>query len=182
MDDSLEKKLLLNLKKGDAGAFEIIFFKYNQRLFNFCFRFFSSKEEAGDLVQRVFISLWEQRDMLDPERPVSSYLYGIARNLVYQEFRKSVFKEALNRKIIKEAEISEDSGYREIFFDDLKEVLAALIEQLPGRQKEIYKLSREEGLSYTEIASRLGISENTVDTQLRRALSFLREKYSNLYR
>jgi RNA polymerase sigma-70 factor (ECF subfamily) len=81
----------------------------------------------------------------------------------------------------KKEDVHEESAYQEIFFGELKEILHSVVEQLPSRQKEIYLLSREHGLSYFEIATRLGISENTVDTQLRRALSFIREKYRQHY-
>lgn len=181
MDSVPEKKLLLNLKEGDASAFEEVFFRYNQRIFNFCLRFIRSNDEVEEIVQRVFVALWEQRDTINPEKSVSSYLFGIAKNLVYQEFRKKVYREAALRKMEKKEDVHEESAYQEIFFGELKEILHSVVEQLPSRQKEIYLLSREHGLSYFEIATRLGISENTVDTQLRRALSFIREKYRQHY-
>ena len=172
-----EKTLILCLQRGSITAFERIFSLYHKGIYNFCLSLHQSSDCAEETVQKVFVALWEQREQVDENNPLGSYLYSIARYMVYQEFRHQVYKKAafdhFTYNLIDTNEPTKD----DILFNELLTFLESLIERLPERQREIFKLSRFEGLTYKQIAEQLNITENTVDTQIRRALKFLRDKY-----
>ena len=177
----VDENLILGLKKGDISSFESIFSLYNKRIYNFCLRLQHSSHDAEETVQRVFVALWEQRITLNEKQSLTSYLYSIARYIVYQDFRQKVYKKAAFESLSLKSAVFNESTKDEVLFLELLNFLDSIIEKLPERQKEIFKLSRYSCMTYKQIAEQLNISENTVDTQIRRALEFLREKYKTHY-
>ena len=176
-----EKALILSLQEGCVPAFNTIFSIHHKRIYNFCRHLYQSSDEAQETVQRVFIALWEQRLQVDENKPLAAYLYTIARYIVYQEFRKQVYKKAAFDHFILNSIDLNESTMEEVVYNELLSFLKSIIETLPPRQREIFKLSRFSGLTYRQIAEYLGITENTVDTQIRRALAFVRHKYEYHY-
>ena len=136
----------------------------------------SSPSDADDIVQRVFIKLWIHRDKVNPDKSFASFLFVIARHEAIDQLRAAIgrklylFGDAAMRDL-QIVETEEEDTHRE-----LEEKVNMLIEGLPDRRRQIFKLSRFEGLSYKQIAAKLGITENTVDTQIRHSLKFLRDK------
>jgi RNA polymerase sigma-70 factor (ECF subfamily) len=102
--------------------------------------------------------------------------------MVYQEFRQQVYKKAAIEYFILNSSGSNESTKDDVVYNELKLFLESVIGSLPKRQQEIFKLSRFSGLTYRQIAENLNITENTVDTQIRRALEFVRNKYKFHYR
>ena len=86
-----ESDIISGLCNGSKKAFEKIFFRYHQLIYNFCLRLLSSHDEAEEIVQNVFVALWEQRSRLDVSKPVLPYLFSIARYMVYSELRQQVY-------------------------------------------------------------------------------------------
>lgn len=170
--------VLFRLKQGDEDAFESIYWKYNSWVFNFIHSLLFDKSLAEDLTQTVFLKIWEKRESIDPELGFDSYLFAIARNLVYKETENRLKSELLS-DTLKEYSANQDSLTEEnIDADSLREYINNLIEKLPPSRRQIFQLSRHAHLSNKEIASRLSISEKTVETQLYRALRFLKQKLS----
>lgn len=177
-----EKTQISNLKKDDSVSFERIFTLYHTRIYNFCISLHQSPDDAAETVQKVFVALWEQRQMVDENKPLGEYLYSITRYMIYNDFRRKVYKQAAFDHFSLNSSEKNDSTKDEVLFDELLAFLESQIERLPERQREILKLSRYEGLSYRQVAQKLNITENTVDTQIRRALDFLRNKLENHYK
>jgi RNA polymerase sigma-70 factor, ECF subfamily len=177
-----EKTQISNLKKDDSVSFEKIFTLYHRRIYNFCLSLHQSPDDAAETVQKVFVALWEQRQMVDENKPLGEYLYSITRYMIYNDFRRKVYKQAVFDHFSLNSSEKNDSTKDEVLFDELLAFLESQIEKLPERQREILKLSRYEGLSYRQIAQKLNITQNTVDTQIRRALDFLRYKLENHYK
>ena len=177
-----EKSLILDLQKGSISVFELIFSRYHKRIYNFCLHLCQSPYEAQETVQKVFVALWEQRVQVDENKSITSYLYTIARYMVYNEFRQQVYKKAAFDYLIVNSSDFTNTTKDEVLYNELLSFLESVIERLPERQREIFKLSRFKGLTYRQIANQLNITENTVDTQIRRALKFIRIKYSTYYR
>lgn len=176
-----EKTLILSLQKGSIPAFEKIFAVYHKRIYNFCKSLHQNSDEAEEIVQRVFVALWEQRSQVDENKPLASYLYTIARYMAYQDFRQHVYKKAVfDHFVINSIDLNEATK-DDVLYNELLSFLESVIERLPERQREIFKLSRFSGLTYRQIADNLNITENTVDTQIRRALEFIRDKYKTHY-
>ena len=177
-----EYELIVKLHKGEEKAFEKIYSLFHRQIYKFCLNLHKSDEEARETVQKVFVALWEQRRQVDENKPLATYLFSIAKYMIYQDFRKEVYKKAAFDHIINNSNYTTDSTKDEVLFNELLSFLESLIERLPERQREIFKLSRLKGLTYRQIAGQLNITENTVDTQIRRALEFVRNKYNSHYR
>jgi RNA polymerase sigma-70 factor, ECF subfamily len=176
-----EKSHILELQKRTIPAFEKIFSLYNKRIYNFCVNLHQSSSEAEETVQRVFVALWEQREQVDENKPLASYLFTIARYMVYQDFRQKVYKKAAFDYFVLNPKDLSESTKDDVLYNELLSFLETVIVKLPDRQREIFKLSRFSGLTYKQIAGKLKITENTVDTQIRRALDFIRDKYKTHY-
>lgn len=181
MDHSVDKHIIARLKSGNVEAFRSIFNMFSTRIFYFCNKLLPTKEEAEDIMQKTFMALWEQRELLDENKDILKYLYSIARNNTYQAFRKHL---AIQDSISEQNNInklSQNNTEEQIDFSETQNIIFKIIEKLPPKRKEIFKLSRIEGLTYREIAAKLNISENTVDTQMRKSLEFLRKQYLMYY-
>jgi RNA polymerase sigma-70 factor (family 1) len=170
-----EQTLVVGLKSGDSKAFEKLFRKYNQKLYNFCYRILRSKPDAEGIVQNTFLTIWETRQILNENLPFSSYIYKIAQNRVFNELRKRVNRRYYTEYLVEYNERLENTTEKSILFTEMEKTIHDLINSLPHRRREIFLLSRDEGLTYKEIAVRLEISENTVDTQIRKTLDFFRQ-------
>ena len=181
MSQTDEKSLIFDLQKESIPAFERIFSLYHKRVYNFCRRLHQSSDDAKETVQRVFVALWEQRKQVVETKSIASYLFSIARYMVYQDFRQQVYKQAAFKHLILHSFDFNESTKDDVLYNELLTFLESIIERLPKRQREIFKLSRLSGLTYRQIADQMGITENTVDTQIRRAIQFIRDNYKSRY-
>jgi RNA polymerase sigma-70 factor (family 1) len=168
------------LIEGDRCAFSTIFERYHSLLYNYSYKKIQNKEEAQDVVQHVFVSLWEKRANLPASVTLSAYLYTAVRNRSFDLFaRKKVQYKYLNT--LKEPSfICSDTDFllRE---NEVKSLIEKEIEALPTRMQEIFKLSRMNKLTNKEIAELLDLSTHTIDTQIKRALKVLKSKLGPLY-
>lgn len=175
----VDKKILERLNKGDESAFESLFWQYNSHIYNFVLSILYDKSLAEDITQTVFLKIWETHERIDPEQGINAYLFTIARHLVYKETEKKlIFEQASD--VISSSSVDDDSALeKQMEANSLRDYILQLIEELPPARKMIFSLSRFEHLSNKEIATRLSISEKTVETQIYRSLQFLREKLSS---
>lgn len=171
----MNSQILRLLREGDEKAFEYIFHHYYNQIYTFVLNTLFDKTFAEDITQSVFISIWEKRETIDTETNIAPFLYTIARNQVYRQTEQLLLKykyeQYQQQKVQENTDIEADINSR-----FLENILSELIEKLPSDRRRIFLLSRKENLSNKEIASRLQISEKTVETQIRRSLIFLREK------
>lgn len=167
--------LLLSVKNGDEVAFELVFYRYKGKLYDFIRRSLPADQDVESMVQDIFTKLWINRQQLDPTKSLNAFLYTVARNEIYGQLRKVLVR----RKYMEELSFSASSSGlttgHQIEYDELTRFVSQLVKKMPEKRREIYELSRNEGLSYKEIAQQLGISENTVDSQIRKALDYLKE-------
>jgi RNA polymerase sigma-70 factor, ECF subfamily len=169
-----DRELLTLLQKDDTIAFEKLFKLYHKRVFAFALHLLPSSSQAEDIVQNVFMAVWNQRKTIQLTTSFITYLFGITRHMVYDFIQRKIQQEAFVEYTL---ENNSEYGFiteEEVIFHELEEQLKKLIGELPERRREIFRLSRIDGHSYKEISEKLGISENTVDTQIRHALSYLR--------
>lgn len=163
------------LKKGDMAAFDAIYNKYCHKLYQFVIRYLKQEEDAEEIVQEVFIKIWESRAKIDVHASFESFLFTISYNSTISLLRKRV-SESKSKEYLKSVQQIQNatSVVDELQYNELNKKVQSLLEQLTPRQKEIYSLSREEGLTHKEIAERLKISENTVKNHLVSTLKFLK--------
>jgi len=170
------KSIINGIIKGEVKAFDKIFEIYNQKLYQFAKSILKNREDAKDVVQEVFVRIWQNRNEIKEYSTFKSYLFTIAYNIIVDHFRKRL-KDKKYKDFL-EANINEvdSSQEKHIEFSDLNKLYEHAVEQLPPRRKLIYKMNRNEGLTYDEIAERLNISRNTVRNQMAKTLEFLRKK------
>jgi len=170
-----EKNILKRFKIGDPEAFDQIFEKYYRKVYAFSLSNFRNKEDAEETVQDVFYNLWKDRAKLKELNDLEAWIFSICFNIIRKHFR-SLAVEKKHLKVFTESYLDSDNSTDiEVEYRDLLEKTDEIIEKLPPRQKSIYLLSRKESMSNLEISMKLNISVRTVDNQLTRAKSFIRE-------
>ena len=174
-----DRQLTDQIKNGQTHAFDQLFDRYSQRLYRFSKSWLKNNEDAEGIVQEVFFRIWKKRDELNEKKSFQSFLFSIAYNLIVDQFRQRVKDQKYEQFIIKQAQQNYLNPGDELEYKELKKQVGKAINELPERRKEIYKLSREEGLSYKEIANRLHIKSKTVENQINLALRYIRKQLGN---
>jgi len=174
MDLNDDKELYAKLKQGNGPAFKVLFQKYYAFLCHYATQFLHDREMAEETVQELFVHLWEKRESLSIESSVKNYLFRSVRNQCLNQLQKQKIRKQYASKVIESAqqEIDPEQSFLEV---DLMELIEKSIESLPPRRQEIFRLSREQGLKYQEIADQLNISVKTVEAQMGLALKHLRD-------
>lgn len=179
-NDKSNTELIKLLKNGDMSAFDIIYKKYSRRLYGFVFRYIKQEADTEEIVQEVFMKIWQSRDEINIYSSFESFLFTIAHNATVNLLKKKATEQKYVEHIKSLQRINETYELTdEIHYVELKQKFQYLLNELPPRQKEIFQLSREEGLSNKEIADKLGISLQTVKNHLVTTLSFLKRKLDN---
>jgi len=170
-----DKELFLAISNGSHEAFHQFFDAYEKRIYGFLYKMLRSHEEVQELSQVVFMKIWENRATKNLDCSLEAYVFTIARNCVFDSLRQRVRKLLFEQQLIDNFNVSED-GDASLIDKDLKKHIDNLITHIPERRREIFKLRYEKDLSYKEIAKQLGITENTVKTQISHSLNYLREQ------
>jgi RNA polymerase sigma-70 factor (ECF subfamily) len=177
---SIESGLLKELKKGDHEAFEKIFEHYSKPLFLFSLSYLKSKEAAEDIVQEVFLKIWNNRKEIKTDRSFHAYLFTIALNAVRKYFNNLSRSNELKHNILfdfssMKPEFDDRSGYQALL-DKLDE----LIRQMPQKRREVFIKKKIEEKSLKEIAEELNITTKTVEYHITEAMKFLKEEFEKL--
>jgi RNA polymerase sigma-70 factor, ECF subfamily len=174
-----DDELMQEIKADNMVAFDILYRKYSKRLYKFGYSILKSQEESENLIQDVYLSLWENRDKVEKDISVKYYLFTIAHNSAISMIRKKTRESQFIEYLRSLQENVEEPVNMELEYNELTNKLDEIIKGLPDRQKEVYLLHRNEGLKYSEIAARLDISVNTIENHMSRALKTIREKLGN---
>ncbi|WDF67067.1 RNA polymerase sigma-70 factor [Sphingobacterium oryzagri] len=173
-----------NLAKGSEEAFELIYNYYSPRIFSFIDRMLHLPDLTEELVQDIFINLWQRRDHLEQLTNPSAYLYQMASNKVLDYQRSIARRRPILDYVIAQQNVSSIDTEERIIYKETLLLLTEAIDMLPAQRREIFKLSRHEGLSHNEIAEKLGLSKSTVANQIVAALKHIRihlEKNSDMF-
>lgn len=177
-----DKKLLEEFRKENLEAFEL-FFRTNQpQLVSFANRFLDDWETARDIVQEIFLHLWENKEKLDITVSLRSYLYSAVKNQCVNTIKHKVVEQKYSSSVaaqFKEMEINYYQATEESFQKMSATELANKIEQsistLPEQCRLTFELSRNKGMKSADIAKKMDVSVRTVETQIYRALKVLKE-------
>lgn len=171
-----ETKLILDLQNNSSEAFRILYDSYAPRLYGFVFNLTKSSYLAKEIVQETFIKIWEKRSDLRTDASFKSYIFTIAKNHILNSFRNQLLiNELISYDLqMNDLKISESNTEKQAELNDLVNYIEKIKQLLTPRQKQIFELSREKGLSIEEIAEALNISERTVKNQLHLSLQTLR--------
>jgi RNA polymerase sigma-70 factor (ECF subfamily) len=174
MNQLEEKTLFNNIKQGDEIAFEQLFKTYYSHLCLFATKILADNNSAEEIVQDFFVKLWEKRKEIFIDSSLKNYLFRSVKNLCLNHIKHNHIKIQHAKRVISEAETNQ---YNDNFIEiNLIQEIEESIESLPEKRREIFRLSREEGLKYREIAEKLNISIKTVEAQMGLAIKSLREK------
>lgn len=176
------QELVLLIQMDDRIAFYNLYERYCRRLHGFVLRYIKQKEDAEEIVQEVFVKIWVSRNKIDAYSSFDAFLFTIAYNTTISLLRKRTNEKKYLEQIkaFQQPDNSPDL-IDEIHFNELNFQVQTLINELTPRQKEIFLLCREEGLTHEEIAKKLEISVNTVKKHMGNTIAFLKQQiYSNL--
>ncbi len=172
--------LMQLLREGDTKAFAELYERHWEWLSLQVLKILHSREDARDIVQEVFVSIWKRRMEIELKSTLTGYLLKSVRNITIRYLEKNItrnhYLQTLSDNFLTEA--GNPALYCE--YRELQHTVDGAVAGLPPKMREVYLLSRNEKMSYKEIACRLGIAENTVRKQLSNALKSLRASVSEL--
>ena len=170
-----DDQLLHRMADDDRSAFTTLYRRHWQALYPSTLRVIGCKEDAEDIIQEVFLSLWRRRKDLRLTGPLTAYLHASVKFRAISYIEKNItrrhYLDALNRTAANKTPLSPETLLQ---VKEALELIRATIGNMPPKTREVYTLSRQEGLSHREIATRLGISEETVKKHIQNALRLLR--------
>ena len=171
-----EVNLIKSLKKGDLKAFDALYRKYSKKVLFFTLGYLHRNEDAEDLVQEVFMTIWRKHKEIDTSRSFNSYLFTIAYNSIKKYFRNKVIERKHLNLFLEDFTGETNNTSSKIDFNELTDKVEKIVNTFPERRKEIFQLSRESHLSNQEIADKLNITKKTVENHITTSLKTLREQ------
>jgi len=175
-----DRKILKRFKEGDAEAFDVIYHNYSKKMFHFALGLVKDEDISKDLVQEVFVNLWEKRGQVDLNLNFDNYIFTIAYNSIRKYFRKKSIETKVIDHLVKNSPEIIESVDGTVIYNELLGLASKTIENLPPKRKIVYKLSRQDGMKIKEIASKLNISTRTAENHLVKALKHLKEELSGI--
>ncbi|WP_183565927.1 RNA polymerase sigma factor [Mucilaginibacter sp. SP1R1] len=169
-----EQLLLTKCSHGDAAAFKELYHRYKEFVFNVVYSRLTSTEDARDVTQDIFITLWTNREQLQHIKDFKIYLFVFSRNQVVSAYRKKNIRIKGENYLIEEIEQMAHSAEEYRFARELTGRIDHLVGQLPATMRSCYHMSKNEGKKNGEIADILHISEKTVRNNVSEALKRLK--------
>ena len=168
--------LINRLRKGEEAAYEMLFKEYYKVLTVFANKYIKDIETSKELVQELFVHLYERRETLDINSSLKSYLFRSVHNRCINFINAQKIRDKYAEHVNYTNNIAQNSLEEEVNLSELENALYKAIGELPPKCQAIFKLNRFEGLSNVEIADKLTLSKRTVETQISKALKILRLK------
>lgn len=174
IDEHIDEKLIAKFRDGDMIAFQKIYNSFCEPLYRFTYSYLKDSFEAEEIVQDVFLKVWEKRAEVDVQKSFKSYLYRITVNKIFNELKHRVVKQKYEQHALKFDHTTIETPESSIEFQELNTKLEQLLSKLPEQQRNIFIMSRWKGLPNAEIAENLNISIRTVENQIYRACKFVK--------
>lgn len=168
-----------NLREGSHKAFEMLFNEWYKPLCRYANSILQCEEEAEDVVQKFFCKLWDKHQQISIQTAIEPYLY----RSIHNECINTIKQKKVNANYILSAVDRSETNYektdKQLIINELENSIRDAIEKLPPRCKEVFLLSRYDGLSYAEISKALSITAGTVEIQIVKALRLLRKELND---
>jgi len=174
-----DKELTCLLQNSDELAFTEIYNRYWAKLFGVAANKIGSLDEAEEIVQDIFVSLWKRRNDLETISTLGPYLAVSVKYRVIKLLAKRSYQQKYSDYVQHIASLADDTTQQWLDFEELRSRLETFVAELPEKCRLVYRLSRESGFSQKQIATELGISEKTVEAHLGKALKTLRARLSS---
>ena len=176
MTDNLdETELIKRITNGDRKAFTIIYSRYLNSLYRYVYLFTKSKDVSDEIIQNLFIKIWEKRQTLVDVNSFKAYVYRSAKNMLLDEIKRSQVQTKVFLAIKPDTEINRDESDANIIYNQYLQIAQDAINLLPEKRKQIVELRIKDDLTLDEIAAQLFISKNVVKKQLYTGMQFIRE-------
>ena len=175
-----EFELLSEVQQGDEKAFEALFDIYKDKIYAFSYKILKSKDLADDIVIEVFAKIWKGREFIQPGLTFQAYLFKITKNHIVNFLNKASSDSRVQEQLLISVNYYRSSTEEEIIYNEYLTLAKQVINQMPKRRRQVFKLKTEQGMSYEQIASHLGVSKNTVKSHLTAATTHLRSVF-NMY-
>jgi RNA polymerase sigma-70 factor (ECF subfamily) len=169
-----EKQVITQVVTGDLSTFEMVFRDYYKPLVRYGTTFLKDSDEAEDIVQQVFVSLWEKRTQLDIHTSIRAVLYKSVQNACLNKIKHLKIRNNYTEELKATVAYEDSSDPAQV--NELNERIRVAMETMPEQCGRIFKMSRFEQLRYQEIADQLGLSVKTVENQMGKALKIVREE------
>ena len=172
--------ILQNLANDDKKALEDLFNYYYPRLYQFSKSFLKLEDGIDDILQEVFVKIWKNRANIRSSETFSPFIFTMTRNLLLNELRSRLSNQKIKEKILKFSVPDENYSFDKLEYGELKETVDQIVNNLPYKQREVFLLSRYEGLSHKEIAEKLNISTKTVEYHISQSINTIKNKLEQL--
>lgn len=170
-----EKSLIKQVASGDHKAFTILYMRYLHGLYRYIYLFTKSKETTEEIIQNVFVKIWERRDLLTGVNAFKPYLYRSAKNMLIDEIRRNQVEAKVLFLVKPDTEQSNETSDAQIIYTQYYQIAQNAIDMLPEKRKQIVELRTKEDLTLDEIAEKLAISKSVVKKQLYTGMSFIKK-------
>lgn len=165
-----------SLCQGDHSAWEEIYKKLYDPLTLFVYRILRSREDASDIAQETFIYLWQNLNKIDPEKSIKGYIYIIAKGLAHKCLRERAKADgSTSLSELPEPSVEDVSPDDIVMANEMKILIALALETMPRQRRQIFEMSRYEGLTNDEIAAKMKLSKRTVEIHIYRVTKELRD-------
>ncbi|GHU95156.1 DNA-directed RNA polymerase sigma-70 factor [Bacteroidia bacterium] len=171
----MKEDLTAQIKIGDQQAYEAVFKSWYEPLCAYACSLLHNMDDAEEVTQKMFCTLWDKRAMLDVQTSLKAYLYKAVHNACLNHIKHRKVRNMYQTEFLHSHEESDNRSSNLLIYSELELALQRAVEQLPAQCRAAFVLSREEQLSYPEIAERLHISRNTVENHISKALRLLRQ-------
>lgn len=182
MSDTIDVKqytdheLMFQMNCDNQNAFSEIYNRYWHSLFLHAYKMLGNEDEAKDVIQDLFISLWDKRKCLRLKTNLKAYLYFTTRNRVINHIRKHRISDLFINEIARGISLADTGTQRTLEEKDLIQIIDNEINNLPPRMRTVFELSRRKYLTHKEIAEKLGTSEETIKKQISNSLKILKQR------
>lgn len=173
-DDIITTEVLYRLREGDHESYKKVYLHWRKPIYKFVFNLTGSAEEADDITQEIFTVLWNYKSKIDPEKNIRSFLYLVARRMIYKSNRANQIREKYTDSVWM-SEKDDLTSYDIVVEKEAELLKQALLQRMPPQQRKIFEMNHHEGLSPEEIADRLGIKRESVYNQLSKARKEIRD-------
>lgn len=168
-----ETGLLLKIRQGDTKAFSCLYEQYEQPIYHFVLKYVRSSLLAEDITQEIFIKIWENRKRLDEVRTFKKYLFTIAKNHTLNKLKQSLYSAKTVDQLFTTLPKSTNNTSDDLQLKEYQLFIDKVIASLPSRTCKVFKLCREEGKTYEEAASTLGVSRHAIKNHMVSAMKKL---------
>src|SRR5688572_18836418 len=168
----------MEMVSGSEIAFEKIYHLYSPRLFAKLIRLVKVESQAKEILQEVFLKLWEHRSFIDPEKSFRSYLFKIAENKIYDFFRKAAREKTIESNLLALSTVDQCVTVENTADRNHLVLLRQAIEMLPPQRRQVIRMCKLDAKSYKEVSELLGISVSTISDHIVKGTKSIRDHFN----